>query len=101
VAGAHQEAPTHPSSTLRPCFSSAAAPDTGYLHIAPTVTASPAVSTSTYGVLCCCEREAADCVNCRMSTLDAHRMLLCLQAEFSGSEGVLLGHGPLGALEAV
>jgi hypothetical protein len=36
-----------------------------------------------------------------VSTLDAHGMFLRLQAEFSGSESVLLGHGPLGALEAV
>ena len=31
-------------------------------------------------------------VNCRVSTLDAHGTLLRLQAEFSGSESVLLGH---------
>ena len=37
----------------------------------------------------------------RVSTLDAHCMLLRLQAEFSGPESVLLGHGPLGTLEAV
>ena len=36
-----------------------------------------------------------------MSALDAHCLLLRLQAELSGPEGVFLGHGPLGALEAV